>query len=279
MIGDRVVHRNLLSNSDTARLESVCRLCKDLIRVHFAIVQRTECVVETMESLHTLFQAIAQAQDEQELRQPIMTRVGNYFAATRWNLSFLDQLPVVTPRTPRLIKLALSLDHNPVLRYLVERHAPVHEEVILPAGVWQTICPRPDHGHVMVGPIINNGQLVGGIALTRHQDQNAFNADNLADLSAFCLHFSTRLAALRTRSATLPNYPPGNLVKTAQLTPRETQIADLVAQGLTSAEIGSALWITENSVKQALKRMFRKLGVSSRAEMVAKLTSNALPLP
>jgi len=54
-----------------------------------------------------------------------------------------------------------------------------------------------------------------------------------------------------------------------RLTPRETQIAELVAQGLTSKEIGTALWITENSVRQAMKRMFRNLNVSSRAEMVA----------
>jgi DNA-binding CsgD family transcriptional regulator len=57
-----------------------------------------------------------------------------------------------------------------------------------------------------------------------------------------------------------------------RLTPREAQIAELVAEGLTSAEIGAALWITENTVKQALKRMYRKLKVSSRAEMVAQMS-------
>ena len=56
-----------------------------------------------------------------------------------------------------------------------------------------------------------------------------------------------------------------------RLTPRELQIAELVALGRTNAAIGSELWITENSVKQALKRMFRKLEVSSRTEMVAQL--------
>jgi DNA-binding CsgD family transcriptional regulator len=53
----------------------------------------------------------------------------------------------------------------------------------------------------------------------------------------------------------------------------DLQISELVALGRTNAEIGSELWITENSVKQALKRMFRKLEVSSRAEMVAQLAS------
>jgi len=63
-------------------------------------------------------------------------------------------------------------------------------------------------------------------------------------------------------------------LNTNRLTPREIQIAELVAQGLTNAEIGATLWITENSVKQALKRIFRKLEVSSRAEMVAQLSFN-----
>uniref|UniRef100_UPI00286A0FA6 response regulator transcription factor n=1 Tax=Chamaesiphon sp. OTE_8_metabat_110 TaxID=2964696 RepID=UPI00286A0FA6 len=60
---------------------------------------------------------------------------------------------------------------------------------------------------------------------------------------------------------------------TDKLTQRELQIVRLVALGRTNAEIGQELWITENSVKQALKRMFRKLEVSSRAEMVAQLAS------
>lgn len=217
-------------------------------------------------SLQSLFQAIAQAQAESELRQLIMAQVGAYFAATRWGLSFLDEFPSIDANTSGFIRLALSLDYNPVLRYLVERHAPVHEEVILPPGVWRTICPRADHGHVMIGPIVHNGQLVGGIAFTRHRNNMAFDAQNLADLSALCLHLSTRLAALRSQPVKLP------ILNCDRLTPREAQIAELVAQGLTSAEIGAALWITENTVKQALKRMYRKLKVSSRAEMIAHIS-------
>jgi DNA-binding CsgD family transcriptional regulator len=221
-----------------------------------------------IDSVQSLFQAIAQAQDERGLRQSVMTQIGEYFTATRWGLSFLDEFPAIDANTPEMIKLALSLDHNPILRYLVERHAPVHEEVILPAGVWQTICPRADHGHVMIGPIVHNSQLVGGIAFTRHRDRAVFDTQNLADLSALCLHLSTRLAALRSQPVAITS------LNCKRLTPREAQIAELVAKGLTSAEIGAALWITENSVRQAVKRMFRKLQVSSRAEMVAQLSSS-----
>lgn len=225
------------------------------------VTPMTHCVDIPLQSL---FQAIAQAQNEAELRQSVMAQLGDYFSARRSKLSFLDELPPISDTMPKLMRLALSLEHNPVLRYLVQRHTAVHDEIVLPPGVWRTLCPRADHAHVMVGPIITRGNLVGGLAFTRDRADAPFTSDNLADLSALCLHYSSRLAELRSQSA-----PAG--LKVAGLTPRETQIVELVAQGLTNKAIGAELWITENSVKQALKRIFRKLSVASRAEMVAKL--------
>ena len=145
----------------------------------------------------------------------------------------------------------------------------------------------------MVGPVVSQGQLVGGISFTRHRDEAAFDGEDLANLSALCLHLSTRLAMLRSGPVWLgpPQESGGGQdhhssgrqqdvsvgLRSHRLTPRQTQIAELVAQGMTNAQIGAALWITENSVKQALKRMFRKLEVSSRAEMVAQLAGAVPP--
>jgi DNA-binding CsgD family transcriptional regulator len=148
---------------------------------------------------------------------------------------------------------------------VVERHAPAHEELILAPGDWQDICPRHDHAHVMSGPIVCDGRLVGTLNLARAEGHPPFDANDLADLSALCLHLSAKLATLRAKPKTF------NSPLVSRLTPRELEIAELVAQGLTNGEIGEKLFITQNSVKQALKRMFRKLGVSARAEMVAKL--------
>lgn len=218
-------------------------------------------------SLQSLFQAIAQASHEEALRSDVMAQVGKYFAATRWGLLFFDTLTATPEKQPSsILQLALSLNHNPVLRYLVEHHAPVHEQIVLPEGMWQRICPRPDHAHVMIGPIVSEGQLVGGIGFTRDLQGGAFQAHNLADLSALCLHLSTRLASLRSQPTPLQS------LATHRLTPREAQIVELVAEGLTNAEIGAALWITEHAVKQALKRLFRKVGVASRTELVTRLS-------
>jgi DNA-binding CsgD family transcriptional regulator len=216
-------------------------------------------------SLKSLFQAIAEVESEVELQQTAISKIGEYFAAKRYRLFLLSRLPKIANKS-RLFQLAISPDHNPVLRYLVEHHAPVHEQAILPAGKWKTICPRFDHGHVMLGPIVDDGSLIGGLAITRDRNSNPFNNQNLTDLSALCLHISTRLAKIQSQQIEF-NSSSLNLI-----TSRELQIAELIAQGLTNAEIGKNLWITENSVKQALKRMFRKLQVCSRAEMIAKLS-------
>lgn len=227
--------------------------------------------------LQALFQAIAQAQTEAELKQSVMAKVGEYFAATRWKLWVLDPSPSLDKNTPVLAKRALSLDANPVLRYVVQHHTVVHDEIILPPGVWRTLCPRADHGHVMAGPVVSAGQLIGGVTVTRHRNDPKFNTENLTDLSALSLHLSTRLSTLRAQCAiTVPSTSinANKQVIDHRLTSREMEIVALVAQGLTNKAIGETLWITENSVKQALKRIFRKIQVASRAEMVAKLSAS-----
>lgn len=52
------------------------------------------------------------------------------------------------------------------------------------------------------------------------------------------------------------------------LTPRETEVLDLVGQGMTNAEIGRALFISEATVKTHLLRVFAKLGVDDRTAAV-----------
>jgi DNA-binding CsgD family transcriptional regulator len=53
------------------------------------------------------------------------------------------------------------------------------------------------------------------------------------------------------------------------LSPREAQIARMVSRGLTNRAIASALEISLWTVSTHLRRIFAKLDVNSRAEMVA----------
>jgi DNA-binding CsgD family transcriptional regulator len=223
-------------------------------------------------SLQPLFTAINRVNNERDLRSDVIPKVGEHFAANRSGFFFFDQLSQLDPKLRKILKVALSIELNPVARYLTERHAPVHEGLVTSPKVWKIICPRPDHWHVMAGPIVVSGQLVGAVGCTRDRSMPAFDTQNLADLSGICLHLSIWAATTRSRNVSdgKSSSPSG---KIKLLTARELQIVELVALGRTNAEIGTELWITENSVKQALKRMFRKLEVSSRAEMVARLSA------
>ena len=223
-------------------------------------------------SLKHIFEVINQVKSEQDMRSQVVPQIGEYFAAKRWGIFFFDQMTLLDKKLPKTLQIALSIEHNPIARYLVERHSPVHEALVTSPKVWTMICPRPDHWHVMAGPIVSCGKLVGVFGCTREQSMSAFDAQNLADLSGICLHLSVWAATVRAAKLS-PRESPYESFKSDRLTPRELEIAELVALGRTNAEIGTELWITENSVKQALKRMFRKLEVSSRAQMVAQLSA------
>jgi DNA-binding NarL/FixJ family response regulator len=54
----------------------------------------------------------------------------------------------------------------------------------------------------------------------------------------------------------------------AKLSSRERDVVHCVAEGLTNREIGKCLGLTEHTIKNYLFRIFDKLGVSSRVELV-----------
>lgn len=56
------------------------------------------------------------------------------------------------------------------------------------------------------------------------------------------------------------------------LTPRETQILDAIADGLTNKAIARRLGISLHTVKFHVESVFRKLGASTRTEAVARAT-------
>jgi DNA-binding CsgD family transcriptional regulator len=61
----------------------------------------------------------------------------------------------------------------------------------------------------------------------------------------------------------------------ARLTPTETQIASLVAQGQTNQQVADALFVSPKTVEWNLSKVYKKLHVRSRAELAAKLARPA----
>ncbi|MCX4910617.1 LuxR C-terminal-related transcriptional regulator [Streptomyces sp. NBC_00878] len=75
--------------------------------------------------------------------------------------------------------------------------------------------------------------------------------------------------------------PDGPVVSTpgAELTPREREVAGLVAEGLTNTDIGAALFISQGTVKTHLANLQRKLKVRNRVGVAAWVWQSGLREP
>jgi DNA-binding CsgD family transcriptional regulator len=104
----------------------------------------------------------------------------------------------------------------------------------------------------------------------------AMGADRLAERAAAELRATGERARARTPETAI------------DLTPQEVRVADLAAAGASDSEIAAQMFISPSTVDYHLRKVFRKLHVTSRTQLASRLRSGpgadgpslrALPLP
>jgi DNA-binding CsgD family transcriptional regulator len=106
--------------------------------------------------------------------------------------------------------------------------------------------------------------LLLGQLQRRQRKKDAARATLSAALEAFealgTPLWATRARAELDRSSGAPSQGPG-------LTPSEQRVAELAASGMTTHDVAAALFISPKTVESNLARIYRKLGIKSRAEL------------
>jgi DNA-binding NarL/FixJ family response regulator len=85
----------------------------------------------------------------------------------------------------------------------------------------------------------------------------------------------SEFSRIRPRQAT----PPTAMAALSELTPRETEVLRLIAEGLSNPEIAARLVVTEETVKTHVSRVLGKLGLRDRTQAVVTAYESGLVVP
>ena len=94
-----------------------------------------------------------------------------------------------------------------------------------------------------------------------HEMFAAMGADRFAERAAAELRATGERARARTPETAI------------DLTPQEVRVADLAAAGASDSEIAAQMFISPSTVDYHLRKVFRKLNVTSRAQLAGRLRS------
>ena len=114
--------------------------------------------------------------------------------------------------------------------------------------------------------------LVLGL-LQRRRNERRRAHDSLTQALAIFEQLGAQLWVARTQRELRPL--GGRPTSSEALTPGEQRVAELAASGLTNRQVAAALSISPKTVESNLARAYRKLDISSRAELGAHVAVNA----
>jgi DNA-binding CsgD family transcriptional regulator len=161
---------------------------------------------------------------------------------------------------------------DPVLAALLRARRPVRSDELMPVDRWRRLpfhatLARAGLDHTLQAPVLHGAVLVGTLNVARPAAAPEFDARDALVLGLLSVHVAAayrraeRFDALVRRAAA----PPSDALDV--LSPREREIALLAVAGLRNRDVAATLGVAESTVKEHLKRTFRKLGVANRQEL------------
>ena len=193
-------------------------------------------------------------------RQAARFWVCDYYKGDPWK--YLPRSwPADDPVMTQMSRMSAPIDYLACLR-----KAPKTASVLLQRGVLKTQGVRK--AWLIPCNTLARLRWVTVYALEKREDIEDFFHETRDALLAMALPLVDRLDALHEQSK--PAEAVAVVEKIAvQLTEHEHACLGRLAQGLTNAQIAAELEVVESTVRFHLKKVYRKIGVSNRAEATA----------
>ncbi len=224
----------------------------------------------TASALFPCLEKLARCRTTSSLGGVAMDAINVSFASSIGAAIFLDEAATPMDRSFFGVRAADIEEYEEHWRPLdrvfpavLARAAPVHNWQVYREDEWHKDVAWNGYGrrhliyHYMSAPIFgSHGRLVGVMNFCRRPQDRPFDRAALEMASAFS----------------------GFLSASAHdhLAPRELQVARLAGRGRNNIEIALELGIARETVKQTLRRVYRKLDVTGRAHMAATLAERGL---
>ena len=193
------------------------------------------------------------------------------------------QLAAVVTADPRLMLMAMFGRMRPALAWLAE-HTPdvLLVDLGLPDGSGLElirVCARlHDQCEIMVVSMFaDEGNVLASIeaGALGYVHKDAADTDIVEAIlsirsggSPMSPSIARRMLKRIRSSSSTPLTRPAAAATVAELTPRETEILNLISRGYSYQEAADLLQIMVSSVQTHIKSMYRKLSVNSRSEAV-----------
>ena len=134
----------------------------------------------------------------------------------------------------------------------------------------EAVLDRAVAEHEQVGDPFGRARALLALGTVRRRDRQKLSAREAieAAIEAFeAIGADAWAATARSELARVGGRRPAGDV----LTPTEVRLAELVAEGRSNKEIAAVLFVTPKTVSTTLSRLYAKLGVHSRTELVRRL--------
>ncbi len=176
----------------------------------------------------------------------------------------LQEIALASPDVLLIDSFAANLPHVEFVREVVQRLPGIKLVVIGMEAEGQTFLHAIREG--ALGYVVKDASALEVVAAIR----------TVVSGGAFC---PPQLCAFLFRFAAQQNQMPSFYARRRLgLTNREQQLVGLISQGLTNKEIASRLQLAEQTVRNHVHRMLRKLGASHRLAVVDICRTEGIPV-